>query len=49
MMDISRLKKLATTISSLAKTQLKKIMYYLGYSESSHIKNDPTCLSKKKP
>lgn len=48
MMDVSKLKKVVTTTSSLIETQLKKTMYFWKCGEFGHIKNDFNCLKKKK-
>jgi len=51
MMDSSKHKKVATTISGLPEIQLKKspkTLHCWGCGKSSYAKNDPNCLKKKK-
>lgn len=48
MIDVSKSKKMAIAISSLAKIHLEKTMHYWRCDEFGHIKNNSNCLKKKK-
>lgn len=48
MTDVSKSKKVATTTSTLTKTQPKKTIHYWRYSEPSYTKNNFNYLRKKK-
>ena len=48
MIDVSKPKKVATSASCFAETQLEKTLHCWGCGEPGHTKNDPDCPKRKK-